>query len=392
MNIPRRDPATRDREWLKPTIRARLTALYGSLFLIAGILLIGLMHWLTWRAINVDLTREEVSRYLPGYLPNLPLSQQYDLLVQAALRAQNEQQSLLVDHLLRKSLLTLVIFAVVAFACGYLVAGRVLRPLHAITASARRVGRGDLNERIALEGPDDELKELADTFDEMLERLSQAMAGQRRFVANASHELRTPLAVNRTLLEVALTDPEAGQELRQLARTLLSNNERHELMIEGLLALAKSEGELAERRPTALPEVVERALTQVTEEAAGAGVTVRSRLDPAVGLGDGVLLERLALNLFQNAVRHNCADGWLEVSTRTEQNRVLLTVTNTGPQIADYEVDGLFEPFRRLRRTGRGVGLGLSIVRSIVRAHDGQVSARSRPEGGLTVTVTLPAA
>ncbi len=380
-------------DWLKPTIRTRLTALYGGMFLAAGVLLILLMVSLTWHAINTPprVTQQDLVNHLPADYWELSPRQQLDAFLNAVFTAEQEYRNRQVNALLRRSLLALVIFTFVAFAFGYLMAGRVLRPLHEITATARRVARGNLDERIALQGPDDELKELADTFDEMLDRLNQAMAGQRRFVANASHELRTPLAVNRTLLEVALADPEVSEDLKRLGKTLLATNERHEQMIEGLLMLARSETELAERRPVRLPEVVERAAHQVREEAEKNELTIRRKLDPAVALGDGVLLERLALNLLQNAVRHNEPGGWVEVTTLSEAGRSVLVVANTGPMIAGYEVEGLFEPFRRLQRTGRGVGLGLSIVRSIARAHGGEVTAEARLGGGLVVRVVLPA-
>jgi signal transduction histidine kinase len=245
-----------------------------------------------------------------------------------------------------------------------------------------------------MEGPDDELKELADTFDDMLERLERSFDAQRRFVANASHELRTPLAINRTLLEVQLSDPAASQDLQQLGKTLLSTNERSEQLVEGLLLLARSDNEIVHRKPVDLAEAASRALDQTRTEAQAKEVRLSSDLSATVVQGNGVLLERIALNLVQNAVRYNVPEGWVEVKTSAEAGQALLTVSNTGPVVPAYEIDNLFEPFRRLRteRTGsdKGVGLGLSIARSVARAHGGTISAVPREGGGLVMRVSIP--
>jgi signal transduction histidine kinase len=274
-------------------------------------------------------------------------------------------------------------------------AGRVLSPLGRITRTARAVAGSDLSRRIELDGPDDELKELADTFDEMLERLQRAFTAQQRFVGNASHELRTPLAINRTLLEVHLSDPGAPMELQQLGKTLLATNERSEQLVEGLLLLARSDNEIVDRKPVDLAEAASQAIDQTRGEAQAKGVQLRASLEPAVVQGNGVLLERIALNLVQNAVRYNAAeDGWVEVVTSAEKGQALLLVANTGPLVPAYEVDNLFEPFRRLRteRTGsdKGVGLGLSIARSVARAHGGVITAEPREGGGLVMRVSIP--
>jgi signal transduction histidine kinase len=299
------------------------------------------------------------------------------------------------DDLLSRSLLALLGLAVIAFAFGYAMAGRVLSPLGRITRTARAVAGSDLSRRIELDGPDDELKELADTFDDMLERLQRAFTAQQRFVGNASHELRTPLAINRTLLEVHLSDPGAPVELQQLGKTLLATNERSEQLVEGLLLLARSDNQIVERKPVDLAEVAGQAVDQVLSEADIKGVVIRGEQKPAVVQGNGVLLERIALNLVQNAVRYNVPkDGWVEVTTEVQHGQAVLVVSNTGPVVPAYEIDNLFEPFRRLRteRTGsdKGVGLGLSIARSVARAHGGHISAQPREGGGLVMRVTLP--
>jgi len=308
-------------------------------------------------------------------------------------RAEEHRRNQALQGLLRRSGAAIVLIGLGAVGFGWLMAGRVLRPINDITATARRVaassGRG-LHERIALDGPADELKELADTFDDMLERLDESFAGQRRFVDNASHELRTPLAINRTVLEVTLADPEASADTRQLARTLLATNDRSQRLIEGLLLLARSDNELVEQQQVDLAEVGVHVVGLLADEARSAGVDLRHRFDAAPVDGDPVLLERLMQNLVQNGIRHNEPGGWVQVTTGPEG----LVVTNSGPVVPSYEVESLFEPFRRLqeeRTTGsRGIGLGLSIVRSIVRAHHGEITAEPRAEGGLTLRVRLP--
>jgi signal transduction histidine kinase len=311
-------------------------------------------------------------------------------LIETARSTIAKQRADTLHSLLQWSAVALGVVALAAIGVGWLVAGRALRPLHVITGTARRVADRSLHERIALDGPPDELKELADTFDDMLARLDRAFDGQSRFVANASHELRTPLAVNRTLLEVAMADPAASADLCQVGSSLLLVNERSERLVDGLLLLARSDQQVSDRKPVDLADAARHALGQLAIEAAEADVKLRPRLAPAVVGGDPVLLERLVTNLVENAVRHNVAGGWVEVATTPGS----ITVTNTGEPIPPYDVDELFEPFRQRRgeRTEgrRGAGLGLSIVRSIVTAHGGSVRAAARVEGGLVVRVELP--
>ncbi|MEV7685050.1 HAMP domain-containing sensor histidine kinase [Streptomyces bungoensis] len=392
--------------WLRPTIRIRLTLLYGGMFLIAGILLLSIIYLLAAQAIssgNQPLFKIVSFQELKISSDNCPainaMSDTNSVPLQdfndAISRCVDSQRHAALDNLLSRSLLALLGLAVIAFAFGYAMAGRVLSPLGRITRTARQVAGSDLSRRIELDGPDDELKELADTFDDMLERLERAFTAQQRFVGNASHELRTPLAINRTLLEVHLSDPQAPVELQQLGKTLLATNERSEQLVEGLLLLARSDNQIVERKPVDLAEVAGQAIDQVHAEAEAKGVEVRGERKPAVVQGNGVLLERIALNLVQNAVRYNVPEeGWVEVSTDVEHGQAVLTVTNTGPVVPAYEIDNLFEPFRRLRteRTGsdKGVGLGLSIVRSVARAHGGHIVARPREGGGLVMRVTLP--
>ncbi|MET7273229.1 HAMP domain-containing sensor histidine kinase [Streptomyces flaveolus] len=389
--------------WLRPTIRIRLTLLYGGMFLIAGILLLSIIYLLAAQALNTG--NEPLFKIVGGTdikvasdkcpvvnnASNLSLST-FNAAISECI---DDQRKVALDNLLSRSLLALLGLAVIAFAFGYAMAGRVLSPLGRITRTARAVAGSDLSRRIELDGPDDELKELADTFDDMLERLQRAFTAQQRFVGNASHELRTPLAINRTLLEVHLSDPNAPVELQQLGKTLLATNERSEQLVEGLLLLARSDNQIVERKPVDLAEVAGQAIDQVHAEAEAKGVRIHGEREPAVVQGNGVLLERIALNLVQNAVRYNVAEqGWVEVTTAVENGQAVLVVTNTGPVVPAYEIDNLFEPFRRLRteRTGsdKGVGLGLSIARSVARAHGGHIYAQPREGGGLVMRVTLP--
>ncbi|MFI6333461.1 sensor histidine kinase [Streptomyces sp. NPDC050535] len=383
--------------WLRPTIRIRLTLLYGGMFLIAGIMLLSIIYLLAAQALNVgsDLPFRIVSGGVSSQSCNFPSQPTATELNSAMNACVNEQRQHALDDLLSRSLLALLGLAIIAFAFGYAMAGRVLAPLGRITRTARAVAGSDLSRRIELDGPDDELKELADTFDDMLERLQRAFTAQQRFVGNASHELRTPLAINRTLLEVHLSDPGAPTELQQLGKTLLATNERSEQLVEGLLLLARSDNQIVERKPVDLAEVASQAVDQVRAEADAKGVEIRGERAPAVVQGNGVLLERIALNLVQNAVRYNVPeDGWVEVTTEVQHGQAVLVVSNTGPVVPAYEVDNLFEPFRRLRteRTGsdKGVGLGLSIARSVARAHGGHIVAQPREGGGLVMRVTLP--
>jgi signal transduction histidine kinase len=285
----------------------------------------------------------------------------------------------------------------VAIACGlaWLAAGRILRPLRQITDTARRITGEDLHERLALAGPADELTELGDTFDAMLARLEAAFTDQQLFAANAAHELRTPLAVMRAELDLLLTGPEPSPtDFRDMAirlrRTVLSS----EQMLERLLTLTRGMLAPGEREPVPLDQIAGQALVTAVDTARARGLDVRCELHAACAHGDPSLLGDLAGNLIGNAVKHNRPDGWIAVGTRTAGDRVILEVSNSGQQIADADLEGLLEPFRRAgqQRTGHGSGLGLSIVRTIVAAHGGELRLLALAGGGLTVRVYLPAA
>ncbi|NJP35944.1 HAMP domain-containing protein, partial [Micromonospora sp. HSS6-12] len=268
------------------------------------------------------------------------------------------------DHVLKAmliaSLVSLTVVAVAAIGFGWWMAGRALRPLHQITATARRVADRNLHERIGLDGPDDEIKDLADTFDGMLERLDRSFDSQRRFVANASHELRTPLMLNRTLIEVALEDPDLPAATRQLGTTLLAINDRHERLIDGLLTLASSDHALAQRQQVDLADIARYVLTQSDTVT----VDMQTDLSPAAMTGDPVLLGRLVANLVDNAVRYNLPDhGRVAVTTCIDDGQAFLSVDNTGPIIGNHEVPSLFEPFRRLAATDRQASPGTGLRR-----------------------------
>lgn len=369
------------------SVRLRLTLLYGGMFFLAGSLLLAVMYLLVGRILD-EILRASVVMQVPVPDPSaLPYPSVRELLAQFKAEVLGE--------LLRQSLLVLAGVGIMALVLGWFVADRALAPLNKVTATARRLSESTLHERIGLDGPQDEIKELADTFDAMLGRLHAAFDSQRRFVANASHELRTPLAIDRTLLEVALGDPDASEDLEVVGRTLLATNARNERLIEGLLLLARSERELTTRRPVGLHDLAEAALARLGDEMAERGITVRREVAPATVVGEPVLLEQTVVNLVQNAVRHNVAAGEAVVRTSARNGLALLEVENTGPVVAAHDLENLFEPFRRLGddRTsdgGRGTGLGLSIVRSVARAHGGDVSATPRVGGGLVVTVRVP--
>jgi signal transduction histidine kinase len=313
-------------------------------------------------------------------------------------------QSLLTDvrvQTLRSLLLTWAgltgLMALGAGLFGWLLAARMLKPLRDITGAARRLSAENLHERIKLEGPRDELKELADTFDSMLGRLDAAFSSQRRFVANASHELRTPLAIMRAQIDVALSDPAVTRtELIATSRVVHDAVDRCERLMDGLLVLARSDRGLDAAEPVDLAEAAARAMDQVSDAAAERGIQLRSALKPAAVRGDQSLLDRMVANLLENAVAYNLPSGWVEVWTSNGSGRARLRVANSGPRVPPEQVTSLFEPFRRLSRdrtgSGRGAGLGLSIVRSVARAHGGEARARPRTSGGLMVEVELPAA
>jgi signal transduction histidine kinase len=292
-------------------------------------------------------------------------------------------------RLLIELAIALAITALIAIGLGWVVAGRALRPLREITAAAQEISATSLHRRLGLTGPDDELRRLGNTFDRLLERLEKAFSAQRQFAANVSHELRTPLTYERTLLEVALADPNAdAQQLRAVCEQLLRSGEQQQRLIDALLDLSRGQRGIEAREPIDLAELVGRVMSATH----ATGLTVHASLQPASATGEPRLVERLVANLIANAVVHNVKDGWIEVSTDTREGRARLSVKNGGPVVAAADVERLFEPFERAAgaRTvgGVGIGLGLSIVKAIAEAHDATIAAAPIPDGGLAITVT----
>jgi signal transduction histidine kinase len=377
-----------------PTIRLRLTVLYGLVFLITGAVLLTSGYLLVRHNIGgVRFRQRAVQLGLPSVLlPQPPFLRALarELAISKDLRSQlvgGALHRLLVEYLFALGAMTMI-----AVGTGWLLAGRALRPLRDITATARRVSGENLGERIGLVGPADELKELADTFDGMLERLDAAFGSQRHFVANASHELRTPLAIMRTEVDVALADPDAGTgDLRAMGEAVRETVDRCERLIESLLMLARSEAAAGREELVDLSSLAADCITDLRARADEAHVQVRDDLQPAWILGEPGLLERMIANLLDNGIRHNEVGGYLDVSTRAHDGRVRLVVSNGGPRIDPEDAQTLIEPFRRLVRGTGGFGLGLSIVRSVAEAHGGRAEIRAPEGGGLEVAVELPA-
>ncbi len=310
-------------------------------------------------------------------------------LIQAAQRAADSHQ------LLVNSGIALAIVAVLALLAGWLVAGRMLRPIRTITRTARRISSTSLHERLALDGPQDELKELGDTLDDLFGRLDAAFDAQRQFVANASHELRAPLTRQRALIQVALADPDANlASLRTAHERVLASEQHLEQMIDALLALTRGQAGLQRREHLDLAALASKALLAREPEAAGRDLDVRATLAPARTAGDPRLVERLIANLLDNAIRHNIPQGHVEITTGVRNQQAFLTVTNSGPTIPPEEVPRLLQPFQRLHGTrtnhASGNGLGLAIVNAIATAHHANLALDPQPKGGLRIEVRFP--
>ena len=393
----------------RPTVRFRLTLLYGSLFLLAGIILIAVTHFLYRDALEGDdlvakqafYAEEQVKEAFGERLPGGRVLRDftardgrtiYKFVEDVHAKAVAEA----VDDALREQLvqsgIALGATTVVALLLGWFVAGRVLRPVQRITETARASSESDLHHRVSLQGPDDELKELADTLDSLLDSLERAFGSQRAFSANVSHELRTPLAVLRAEAEIKLADPDATAAERDFARRILDSTEQGERTVDGLLALARSQSGLLSRTEVDLAELTGDVVGDLAASAGEIGLTLD--LDDATARGDRALLERLIANLVENAIRHNVPGGWVRVDVAGEGGEAVLRISNSGPRLTAEEVDGLFQPFVQRREPDAargGLGLGLSIVSAIVQSHAGTITARARRDGGLDIEVRLPA-
>jgi signal transduction histidine kinase len=355
------------------TVRLRLTLLYGALFLISGAVLLTITNLLVRTGLVPGGRTVKINPLLrnPAVVAAIKATRSQLKHVVTAAQAQPAHE---LHQLLITSALALAVMTVVSIGLGWLVAGRVLRPLRTITAAARDISATNLHKRLALDGPNDELHQLGNTFDELLGRLEASFEAQRQFVANASHELRTPLARQRTVAEVALSDPAATVEsLRESHERVLAAGEQQERLIEALLTLAHSERGLAQRESFDLAALTNSVLVTRHAELKQRELQLEATLDPAPASGEPRLAERLIANLIDNAIRHNRPNGTIHVATRFSAGRATISVANSGPIIPTGDVDRLFEPFQRLdssRATNRnGTGLGLSIAAVVARAH-----------------------
>lgn len=385
------------RHWIKRTfrlhrprrtVRLRLSILYGGLFLLSGA---GLL------VITYVLVDNRLSAPVKSSGGSLPQGGTGGIVHGSARNSLAAQQAADLHQLLVQSAIALAIMAVVSIGLGWLVAGRVFRPIQTMTASTRRISERSLHERLSLSGPRDELTDLADTIDDLLSRLDTAFESQRRFIANASHELRTPIMLSQTLLQVALADPSITLgSLKAVCHEVIDTGKDQSQLIDALLILARSQRGLDHREQFDLAATVRDTLVGAHETAVVKIVTLETNIEPAPVLGDPRLARQLVTNLVDNAIRYNHPDGTVEVVTTLRDGHALLRVTNTGPPVAGDQVDRLLQPFQRFdeqRSNNRdGLGLGLSIVSAVAVAHDARLSVRPQPTGGLVVEIIFPSA
>jgi signal transduction histidine kinase len=378
------DLAGRGVHIVKHTIRVRLTLLYTGLFLIMSVVLLTVVNLSLGRTLQSRVSDIIPSPGKPSLVPPAPMpeptmppSPQRPAIGPGLMGDVEALPNEVVESQWLVTAITIVVLTLVAVVAGWWLAGRMLRPLRDITATARRLSLSNLHERIAATGPRDELRHLADTFDAMLARLERSVESQRLFIANAAHELRTPLATQRAAIQIGLADPD---DLPSVRETLLTHNRRIERLIDSLLVLAQAEHGLDTTQPVALDALVR----QVAAEMPPSDIALTLDVEPVTVAGDPVLLTRMLVNLVENAVRYNIPAGSVYIGL---SDRVL-TVRNTGPVVPSDRVSELFEPFRQMQsRTGGGAGLGLSIVVAIARAHRATLSASPNTDGGLQLTV-----
>ncbi|MEV0898873.1 ATP-binding protein [Actinoplanes sp. NPDC049802] len=378
------------------TVRLRLTLLYGLLFLISGTLLLTITYVLV--ALNRGASALTVQRAQDGSEvvtavvmgepspDDAELPENLRLLMESAREQVAMEKAEIMQTLLVQSCVALAVMSVISIGLGWVVSGRLLRPLQTMTDTIQRISAHNVHERLAAPGPRDELKNLADTVDGLLGRLESALDSHRRFVANAAHELRTPLTLEHALLEEAVIDRDATADtFRERFRELMAVSEQQARLLESLLVLATSERGLDRREEIDLS-------VPAGSFARRPDFTVATDLAPARVTGDPVLIERLVANLVDNAITYNVPDGWVEVATGVEDGRCFLTVSNTGPPVPPEMVGRLLTPFQRLNRNADDGhhGLGLSIVAAIAAAHSAELTVLARPEGGLAVTVLFP--
>jgi signal transduction histidine kinase len=406
----------------KTTLRWRLTLLYGGLFLVSGVVLLAITYTLVdhatltsggfraftsiksgqpARAFGTTTTRP------PNALPPSPGQTSVPPSIQKVLKSStgrtavrivgSDQRISDLHQLVVESVIALAVMAIISTLLGWLVAGRVLRPLRTMTATTQEISEANLHRRLAMRGPEDELRELADTIDGLLDRLETAFDGQRQFVANASHELRTPLTAARALLEMVLGDPRATVEtFRTTCQQVLEESEQQEQLIDALLALAQGQRGIDHPALVDLAAITRDVVQTREPTAAARGLRLDVALQPAPLSGDPRLIERLISNLVDNALDHNVPNGRVRMLVRSSSGWATLTIANTGPVVPAEAVQRLLQPFQRLvpDRVGHrdGLGLGLSIVAAIADAHHATLEIQPGAEGGLEIRVRFPRA
>jgi signal transduction histidine kinase len=394
--------------WLRaprPTARLRLTLLYGALFLLSGTALLAITYLLV-DPVTTAITLPGGQRVVFGNVPGIggattrrvdrasqyPLKPSFPPHLQAEIA---QLHAFEMHELLIRSGIALGLTAMLSVALGWLVAGRVLRPVRTISATARRISARNLNERLSLDGPDDEFRELAATLDGLLDRLQASFESQRRFVANASHELRTPLTLDRALLERALLKLEPTQAFwRATCERLLASSEQQDRLIDALLTLARSEAGPRSCEAFELATVINSVLLGPELNVGSTGIQIQAEIGPAAVSGDPRLVERLVRNLVDNAIRYNQPCGRVNIASGTRSGHAVLVISNTGPAISAPDLNRLFQPFQRLAphrsSQAEGTGLGLSIVKAIADAHDASITATAQSTGGLRIEVSFP--
>jgi signal transduction histidine kinase len=389
-----------------PTIRLRLTLVYGGLFLCSAAALLAITYVLVHHqytgsffissghqaAVQFQSSGNIDAKPAPGFEvpigPNAIAGSR-----KVAIAAAQGQSDAALHKLFVDSAAALAVMAVLSLWLGWVIAGRALRPIRTITETARDISASSLHRRLALEGPDDELKQLGNTVDGLLARLEISFEAQRQFVANASHELRTPLTLERTLLEVALSDPNASiDSYRRTCEQLLAVGEQQERLIEALLTLSRGQRGLDSRQPVDLAAITATAAAAADHD----GLVLDTALLPAQTTGNPRLVERLVANLLSNAIHHNIDDGSVSITTETRDGHAVLTVSNTGPAIPASDLERIFQPFQRLdpgraNNNGNGLGLGLSIVQAIANAHGATITTDAQADGGLQIQISFPA-
>lgn len=376
----------------QPTVRLRLTLIYSGLFLVSGAILLALMYGLLSQTLAPPPPRDGPP---PELVQDSAIGNEDLRTVEERLHdARSEERANALRQVQIVAGVALIVTSVGALGLGWVISGRVLRPVRDITAHARQASETNLDERIELQGPSDELKELADTIDDMLDRLHAAFESQRRFAAQASHELRTPLAIMGAEADLALADPSLPESDRELAQAIRKQVTRSERLVEGLLVLARSESTMRDDLPFDLADLTGDIVGEHLVAADAAGIRVELDLSTAMMSGDPVLVGHAIGNLFENAIRYNTRGGFVRISVEESMDEAMVRVENSGRLIQAAELEGMLRPFHRgldqVSRKAGGFGLGLAIVRSVTSEHGGHIEAQPRADGGLLVEIRLP--